>query len=1002
MKANSVWLNYLTRRPRRGAGALAAICAIAVLMLAAGAAQAATFNFNGSNVVPVCPLNGTVYTCSALPNSSDTDVIIIANGYTVAVSAAVNFSYNQSLQMNGTAKLTTSGSNDLSITDMNPSNLNVNGGTFAAGGTFSAGNQAQTFRANITGANIDIGTGSTTKITGSLSATNQVTLASNVSIIGNVSAPTVLIKASNSSVKGNISAPTQLTIESNNTVNGSISGGALTMNDGGVVINGDVSMTGDVSIGSSGTINGNLVARNVTTKASGDIINGNAAVNAIYLDWGASVSKTITCTGPGAAACSCVTKADPSYKPTCGAAATSGAHHIQITHADQALTCQAASIELKACADSACNTTYTGASTVSVGPNGGSITFSGTGTASVRYPTATDTNGVNVSATSSAISNANVCVNTGSKYAGNSCQIEFKDQGLVISAPDHLAAAAGVKLSIQAYKNSAGTCVPLVQNASVPVQLGCAYSNPAPAYANPVPVTINGSNVACNGSTTSVNLQFDGTGLATPTLKYTEVGRTTISASYTGSGANANLVASGSDDFYTAPDSFLIEPVRTVSNSKFSATAFARASETFTVKLTALNVEKNVTQNFGRESPAQNFSTPTPQLITPAGGAAPITQGANKAILNGVADPTAGTQGLWHFDETGTLRITVRYADQSGYYLGRTSATDFNKPSTLDLLFVPDHFDVTLAGATLMNCAGLSSSNNPCGATYAAGDKFLYSKQPFDLLVSAYTATKDAAGVNYLTAKNYVGTAARNITLSAWNPVNGNPITVGAFQWAKDANKTMAFASDPNTSIPVGKLADSSNYPSYVFSAEKTPPTSFYLRATDDDGATSQRSGAAEPRLTVVAGHLDVANVNGALNSVMPVAANAQYFNGSAYVFNPQFKLDPLNLYDTVAGVTKYYITFSNCQNGLDLGGNKCPGSPKLQLAAPQSISFKDGKGTFLLSAPSPTLSRNGSTEIRLQSSDQVERIPYLPSGSGRVTFGVYRSGPVIYSREVY
>jgi MSHA biogenesis protein MshQ len=74
------------------------------------------------------------------------------------------------------------------------------------------------------------------------------------------------------------------------------------MRSSNVVINGSVTMTGDIDIGSGGTINGDVVARNVTTHSSNAFINGNAAVNAIYIDWNNGVTKTITCTGPGASA----------------------------------------------------------------------------------------------------------------------------------------------------------------------------------------------------------------------------------------------------------------------------------------------------------------------------------------------------------------------------------------------------------------------------------------------------------------------------------------------------------------------------------------------------------------------------------------------------------------------------------------------------------------------------------------------------------------------------
>ena len=53
------------------------------------------------------------------------------------------------------------------------------------------------------------------------------------------------------------------------------------------------------------------------------------------------------------------------------------------------------------------------------------------------------------------------------------------------------------------------------------------------------------------------------------------------------------------------------------------------------------------------------------------------------------------------------------------------------------------------------------------------------------------------------------------------------------------------------------------------------------------------------------------------------------------------------------------------------------------------------GSGVFLLTKPAGVLTKQGSVNIK-------SAYPtYLP-GNGRATFGVYKSGPVIYVREIY
>jgi MSHA biogenesis protein MshQ len=66
--------------------------------------------------------------------------------------------------------------NNINIADINPSNLAISGGT-TAGGNFKIGNQAQTIIANVNAATMTIGSGSDTKITGTLTASGQITWA---------------------------------------------------------------------------------------------------------------------------------------------------------------------------------------------------------------------------------------------------------------------------------------------------------------------------------------------------------------------------------------------------------------------------------------------------------------------------------------------------------------------------------------------------------------------------------------------------------------------------------------------------------------------------------------------------------------------------------------------------------------------------------------------------------------------------------------------------------
>lgn len=1056
-----MWLKLLTILRRGGWPA-------ALLLLWSGNAAAADVNFNGG-AVSNCTLSGKTYTCSNIPLGA-TDRAVIAGSYTVEVSGGFAPSYHQQLSMSSSSVLRTTNSTNIDLSNINPANVSVGGGTLTAGGKFTLGS-ATTINGAVNAASLSANSGNTitgavsvtglvdlasaNKIGGSLSggtivtnsgvtlsgsvtATTSFYLGSGSSLTGNITAPTITLAAAGSTIKGDIKASGKLDMGSNVGVTGTVTAGSailrasgaritgdaiisgtleleagtnvtgkasaatLTMRATNARIDGDANISGDVLMESGTSIGGNLTARNVTTKDGNAVISGNATVNSIYIDGNNRVDGCIICIGaPAKDPYQCVSK--PSwynYTPKCSTP-SSGIHHFQISHSGVGLTCQAQTVEIKACTDLNCTGTSSTATKVTLAPGGGEVQVSGTTSAQVRYASATGDGGITLSATAASVTGTTVCPNAAT--GTNNCQMVFKDEGLVLSVPDHVALDPNVKLNVQALKTSPqGSCVPLVQGATVPVKFSCAYLNPLPASANPVGVTVGGTNLVCGGGTTDVSLGFNNDGLATAPLQYREVGLTSLTAAYT---ANS-LGASGGVQFTTAPAKIKVEPIRINSPATFfSATAFAKASEPFKLRLSALNYQDQVTKNFGRETPTpQNFLILPPVLTNPSGGQRPLTIGSYKGIVDGVADAADGTPGRWRFDDTGTLEVTVTL-DNSAGYLGKSSA-GFKPTQKTSLTFVPDHFDVTLLAGAPMDCAK-TGLVNPCGGDNANG-KFIYSEQPFLVAVNAYIGLKDATNSYYLSPQNYVGTAARAIALSAWSATDANvavPASVGDFNWNKTppASSPFSFGYNSASQKTIGALTPAAvgTLPRYIFNATPTAPTTIRLRVKDSDGASS--AGFGEPLLTIVSGRMEIANVSGPLTGKVPVTAKAQYWSGKAYVFNSQYNSDKLPLSRTEAnGTTSYFVRFDKCKNGL-AGANAalpCAGGPVIKLAS-ADIKFGNGSGIFMLDTPVPAPSRNGSVDVALQNGSE-DLIKYLPSGSGTVVFGVYRSGPLIYTREVY
>jgi len=598
-----------------------ALVLFGLLLLATGAAQAGTTYRFGGAAVYGCSLSGKVYTCPSSAGIAGDDRIVIDTGYTVSVQSDFTFGYNQGLTMSGTARLTSTG--NLSIADLPPGNLNVSGGSFSSAKTFTAGNQVQTFKADISAATLVLGSGSTLQITGTLVSTGPVTIGSNT------------------------------------TITGPVTGTAITIGTP-VKITGDVKASTSLFLGSGSTIDGNVDTGQMTLQASDALITGNAAVDFAKLDWNGRVAKKIICksgTRPGE--CDCVDNqsgnpVNTPKGPTCEAAkpAAGTLQYLLITHDGSAGTCTSESVTVTACANAGCNAPhFSGGASATLQPGGAPVTIGSTGTTTANVTSiATGITKLALTGTSAPVQ----CYNSATRTS--SCDMNFTgDVNFEIKVPDHKAGNT-INATIQALKaNATATaCIPGFYNETKNVEYSCNYVLPT---SGTLKMGLNAQSFACNATgTTPLSTSFDSTGTGKLTLVYPDAGKVAL---------NARLdKITGKKEFIVAPDHF-----------DFEYPTSMRAGADFSVKLLAENLAGDVTPNFhatGLNADTVLGKNATLTTLGPdciGGGLTGILPPVSVEFTQGVATATM------NFNEAGFLDLVAARNDFLGSAIDTSSTT---------------------------------------------------------------------------------------------------------------------------------------------------------------------------------------------------------------------------------------------------------------------------------------------------------------------------------------
>lgn len=522
-------------------------------------------------------------------------------------------------------------------------------------------------------------------------------------------------------------------------------------------------------------------------------------------------------------------------------------NHLRIEHASgTGLTCTPSTLTLRACQDAGCATPFTGGVAGTMAAAGGGVVWPGGSAFSIAAGASTTTVSVQVTTAGPSVLAASAgapaaTAATQCNFGAPACSFVAADAGLLFDVPNHVAEQTQT-VEVSAVKKADGSlaCVPAFAGVTRPVALRCSYADPATGT---LPVRVNGNalnagnsaGAACDGVGQTLPLAFNASGVAGTTLAYADVGRVTLTATYTGSAGSgdAGLVMSGSDGFIAAPASF-----------GFSAIGAAplRAGIAFAATVTARNGAGTATPNFGRETAPEGATIGFVRRFPTGAGA---SDGAFSGSLGGFSAGSASAANLvW--TEVGRGDLTAALA--SGSYLGSGLGAS-GSTGVLGAVgpFIPHHFDVA--------------------ATPACGAAFSYAGQPFAVTVTARNGLALAG-----TTVNYDGSAATS-------PSHAKAVTL---------SEAVALGLGSLTGAAIAASAftagQASASPSYAFAAKMTAPQTLVLRATDTDAVSS--SGHAEGWTPLRSGRLRLANAFGAATQPLQLPVLAEYWSGNAWLLN--------------------------------------------------------------------------------------------------------------------
>ncbi|MHB1014551.1 MAG: DUF6701 domain-containing protein [Desulfurivibrionaceae bacterium] len=655
--------------------------------------------------------------------------------------------------------------------------------------------------------------------------------------------------------------------------------------------------------------------------------------------------------------------------------------HIRIEHDGDGLTCMPETVTIKACADPACATLYTGSTTVTLSGSGWTsnpITFtSGSGTTDLSITTP-QTVTLGTSTVSPLPAHATDC------YVGTTadCNLVFTDAGFIFSGsaggaeatiPSQIAGTSSGTYYLRAVKKNYTTmaCEAALAGATT-VNFAYECNDPATCYAADL-MNVNGGSATTiarnnNGNVSSytpVNMTFDANGNAPFTFNYGDAGKVTLHAK---KAVNSVTLTGASNAFVVKPYDFGVIPCASsvVGNCTTApadpgllggGSVFAKAGAAFKATVTARTATGTATPSFGAGS---NNTTEKVNLthtrIAPTGsGTADGALGGTTSIPRSSFTDGIATVSDLNWSEVGVVTLTATNSTFLGNALTTTGTT-----GNLGR-FIPDHFAIA-AGSVAEGC-------DPGNFTYFGQDGFS----------TAFTlTTQNTANA---TTQNYTGNFAK-FDLTAWNNYNFTAAWLPAAP--NPASTLLASTTAPTGSWSNGTASVIAKHLASRPAAPVAPATiTVNAKPADTDGVTMASAVAVQTAATPLRyGRIVLQNAYGPETAAIKMRLLTQYYNGTSFIANPD---------DTCS---KYSATSLTCGNLI--GPITCTD------VTASGVGISNGQ-YFTLSAPmkTGTLLYTLTVDSWLQY-EWIAPIDYKDNPTGRANFGIYRGNDrIINWREI-